>query len=61
MLDWNTELADQLDWHWANQLRSRLHNISAAEYFWEPVPGCWSVRPRAEIALLRDLYAQRAT
>jgi hypothetical protein len=47
MLDWNTELADQLDWHWANQLRPRLDGMSDDEYFWEPVPGCWSVRLRA--------------
>jgi len=23
-IDWNTELADQLDWHWQNHFRPRL-------------------------------------
>lgn len=44
--DWNTLLADQLDWHWRHQLRARLDGLTDAEYFWEPVPDCWSVRPR---------------
>ncbi|GGN59541.1 hypothetical protein GCM10010112_14680 [Actinoplanes lobatus] len=45
-LDWNRELLDQLDWHWRTHLRPRLDGISDAEYLWEPVPDCWSVRPR---------------
>jgi len=43
---WNPLLRDQLDWHWRNQLRGRLDGLTDAEYFWEPVPGCWNVRPR---------------
>jgi hypothetical protein len=27
------------------RLRSRLAGITDEEYGWEPVPGCWSVRP----------------
>src|SRR5262245_31863558 len=46
-IDWNQELVDQLDWHWQNQLRPRLDGLTDDEYLWEPVPGCWSVRPRA--------------
>lgn len=38
-----TELAEQLDWHWSNQLRPRLEGLTDDEYFWEPVPGCWTV------------------
>jgi len=45
-VDWNTELASQLEWHWDNQLRPRLAGLSDAEYFWEPVPDCWNVRRR---------------
>ncbi|MGT2532451.1 DinB family protein [Streptomyces nojiriensis] len=45
-LDWSTLLADQLDWHWHHQLRARLDGLTDQEYFWEPVPDCWSVRPR---------------
>jgi hypothetical protein len=43
---WNALLRDQLDWHWTNQLRGRLDGLTDEEYFWEPAPGCWSVRPR---------------
>lgn len=45
-LDWNHELRQQVAWHWTNQLRPRLDGLSDDEYFWEPVPGCWNVRPR---------------
>src|ERR1700683_1796554 len=45
-IDWNKELVDQLDWQWQNALRPRLDGRGDDEYFWEPVPGCWSVRPR---------------
>ncbi|QNP74704.1 DinB family protein [Streptomyces roseirectus] len=39
-------LAEQLDWYWHRNLRPRLDGLTDAEYFWEPVPDCWSVRPR---------------
>jgi DinB family protein len=45
-LDWNAMLVEQLDWLWQNQARPRLEGLTDAEYFWEPVPGGWSVRPR---------------
>ncbi|MGH3663611.1 MAG: DinB family protein, partial [Micromonosporaceae bacterium] len=45
-IDWNSELLDQLDWHWQHQLRPGLDGLTDDEYFWEPVAGCWSVRPR---------------
>ncbi|WP_207945963.1 DinB family protein [Actinomadura sp. 7K534] len=45
-LKWNPILRDQLSWHWTNQLRPRLDGLTDEEYFWEPAPGCWSVRPR---------------
>lgn len=47
-IDWAAEAIDQLEWHWANHLRPRLEGLSDEEYRWEPVAGCWSVRPRAE-------------
>src|SRR5919198_3184086 len=43
---WNQLLRDQIAWHWTNQLRERLNGLTDDEYFWEPAPGCWSVRPR---------------
>jgi hypothetical protein len=47
-IDWVTQLADQLDWHWGAQLRPRLEGLTDEEYFWEPVANCWNVRPRGE-------------
>jgi hypothetical protein len=47
-LDWNAELAGQLESHWQDQLRPRLDGLSDEEYFWEPVPGSWNVRPRTD-------------
>ena len=40
------QLAEQLDWHWRSQLRPRLDGLTDDEYFWEPVPGMWSIRRR---------------
>jgi hypothetical protein len=45
-MNWNRLLRDQLDWHWTHQLRERLDGLTDDEYFWEPAPGAWSVRPR---------------
>jgi DinB superfamily len=47
-IDWNTQLTDQLDWHWQHQLRPRLDGLTDEEYFWEPVAGGWSLRPRGQ-------------
>lgn len=47
-IDWSAQLAAQLEWHWQNQLRPRLDGLSDAEYLWEPVPGSWSIRKRAD-------------
>ncbi|MEV4413380.1 DinB family protein [Catellatospora sp. NPDC049609] len=46
-IDWTTQLADQLDWHWREHVRPHLDGLTDDEYRWEPVAGCWSVRPRA--------------
>jgi hypothetical protein len=42
------QLAEQLDWHWRSQLRPRLDGLTDEEYFWEPVPGMWSIRPAGD-------------
>ena len=39
------QLTSQLDWYWEAMFRPRLEGLSDDEYFWEPAPGCWSVRP----------------
>ncbi|MFE9250666.1 DinB family protein [Streptomyces sp. NPDC007088] len=43
-------LAEQLDWYWRKNLRPRLEGLTDEEYFWEPVRGCWSIRPRGTSA-----------
>jgi len=49
------ELAQLVD-HARARLGARLAGLDDAEYLWEPVPGCWSVRPdgaggwRADVA-----------
>ena len=45
-IDWTGQLAEQLDLHWRAQLRPRLDGLTDEEYRWEPVAGCWNVRPR---------------
>ena len=47
-LNWSTELAEQLDWHWQHHVRHRLDGLTDDEYFWQPAGNCWTVRPRAE-------------
>lgn len=46
-IDWTDELVEQLDWHWRTFVRPRLEGLTDAEYQWEPVAGCWSVRHRS--------------
>lgn len=45
-LTWNPLLRDQIAVHWQSQLRDRLEGLVDDEYFWEPAPGAWNVRPR---------------
>jgi hypothetical protein len=44
--DWTRELSAQLTWHWEAQLRPRLDGLTDHEYLWEPVRGCWNLRPK---------------
>jgi DinB superfamily len=45
-VDWNGELVDQLESHWRHQLRPRLGGLTDDEYFWQPVPDCWTISRR---------------
>ena len=45
---WNVELADQLDWYWQYLFRPRLDGLTDDEYLWQPVEGCWTVRPAGD-------------
>lgn len=47
-IDWNAELVDQLDTHWSHRLRPRLNGLTDEEYFWQPVPDCWTISRRGE-------------
>ena len=47
-VDWKGQAIEQFDWYWQTQFRPRLDGLTDDEYFWEPVPGCWSIRPRGE-------------
>src|SRR5689334_7555694 len=44
-----TQLVEQLDVHWTQQLRPRLDGLTDAEYFWQPVNDCWTVHPDGSI------------
>src|SRR5262245_23133108 len=48
-MDPTSLLGDQLDFHWRTQLRPRLDGLSDAEYFWQPVPDCWTLHPDGSI------------
>jgi hypothetical protein len=41
---WRSELLEQLEFYCAAHLWPRLEGLADAEYLWEPVAGCWSVR-----------------
>jgi hypothetical protein len=46
-VDWPDQLREQLDFYWPF-FRRRLAGLTDDEYLWEPVEGCWSVRPTAD-------------
>jgi hypothetical protein len=47
-VDWTEQLGLQLTWHWDGHVRPRLEGLTDDEYLWEPVDGCWNVRPRPD-------------
>ena len=44
-----TELGTNLISYVASRLHSRLEGLVDEEYLWEPVDGCWSVRPAGDV------------
>lgn len=60
-IDWNAEILEQLEWHWASQLRPRLDGLTDDEYFWQPVPGCWTLTRRGESTVPMPLGAGEFT
>jgi uncharacterized damage-inducible protein DinB len=53
-MNWAKELSTQLEWYWTNQFRPRLIGLTDAEYLWEPVEGCWNIRPVGNGKYLAD-------
>ena len=43
--DWPHELFNQFDLQWNLAHGPSLETLTDEEYLWEPVPGCWSIRP----------------
>ncbi len=41
---WGPVIVGQLEFYWDVSLWPRLQGLTDDEYFWEPAPGCWSVR-----------------
>ena len=39
-------LLEQFTFHWDVHARPRLTGLTDDEYFWEPAPGSWNLRPR---------------
>ncbi|MEV6521732.1 DinB family protein [Longispora sp. NPDC051575] len=60
-IDWNAELVGQLESHWRHQLRPRLDGLTDDEYFWQPVPGCWTISRRGETSAPISLGAGEFT
>jgi hypothetical protein len=60
-VDWNAELVDQLESHWQHRLRPRLSGLTDEEYFWQPVPGCWTVSRRGASSAPASLGAGQFT
>ena len=44
-VDWARELSGQFDLEWNLAHGPSLEMLNDDEYLWEPVPGCWSIRP----------------
>ncbi|MFI6829177.1 DinB family protein [Kribbella sp. NPDC050241] len=47
-IDWNAEVVDQIESHWRHRLRSRMDGLTDDEYFWQPVPDCWTISRRGQ-------------
>ncbi|MEU4241183.1 DinB family protein [Actinoplanes sp. NPDC026619] len=57
-VDWASLVVSQLEFYWDVHLRPRLAGLTDDEYLWEPVEGCWSVRPDGRGGFTYDGYQQ---
>jgi hypothetical protein len=53
-VNWHEAVLGQLEFYWDFHLRPRLEGLTDDEYLWEPVDGCWSLRPDDSGALVMD-------
>lgn len=53
MVDVKRELVDLSNEVW-QRTRTRIDGLSDEEYCWEPMPGCWSIRPRDDGSWMAD-------
>ncbi len=51
-VNWPAAILGQMEFYWDFHLRPRLEGLTDEEYFWEPVEGCWSLRPDADGVLV---------
>jgi hypothetical protein len=59
-INWSRTLIGQLEFYWEAHLRPRLDGLTDEEYFWEPVEGCWSLRPAGDGRWRMDTREQPA-
>ena len=57
-VDWGSLVVAQLEFYWDVHLRPRLDGLTDEEYLWEPVDGCWTVRPDGRGGFTYDGYKQ---
>ena len=53
-LNWTGEILAQVEFYWDTSLWPRLQGLDDDEFFWEPVEGCWTVRPRPDGTYIAD-------
>jgi hypothetical protein len=53
VVDARRELIDLSDEVW-RRTRARVDGLTDAEYFWEPAPGCWTIRQRDDGTWMAD-------
>ncbi|WP_017604565.1 DinB family protein [Nocardiopsis alkaliphila] len=47
-VNWNGEILAQTQFYWEYSLWPRLEGLTDDEFYWEPVPNCWTVRPNRD-------------
>lgn len=61
MPEMKEELVGLSEYVFTARIRPRLTGMTDDEYFWEPVAGCWSLRPDTEGVFRADAARLPAT